>query len=506
MNINIISRGKGKSAVAAAAYRAGELIKNEHDGELHDYTKKKGIAFTEIMLPDHAPSEFYNRAVLWNAVEKSERAKNAQLCREVRLALPAEFNLEQNAFIVHEYVRDNFVSRGMCADICIHDKQDGNPHAHILLTMRPLEQDGTWGAKSRMEYILDENGERIKLPSGRYKVKKITTTDWDNRDNAEVWRENWAATLNKYLEHFGHEERVDHRSFERQGLEILPTIHLGFIAHGLEQKGIATERGDINRAIKSANAEIENNNAKLQELEAELQRLKDEQLEEPSTAPAPFEGYTKPFTAELEKKLAQSKIDTPTPIAPKLPNPVTPKSSKAIVKTEAPKNAKPKTSHAPVAKPKTAPAPTPKPKTLKEVNREIRIIDNKLSDLEHAEKVIMGYDHSILDIRRNLSSAGFFERRKMQKEIATKEQQRDDYQKNAEKKYGIDYLLENEKDNLLIEKKQIEDATGITDAREHEQQRKRDAAIQKQQDRDRYNAERNRNRATPAQSNNEHEI
>jgi hypothetical protein len=358
--------------------------------------------------------------------------------------------------------------------------------------MRPLEQDGTWGAKSRMEYILDKNGERIKLPSGRYKVKKITTTDWDNRDNAELWRENWANTLNKYLKYYGHEERVDHRSYERQGLEILPTIQLGFIAHGLEQKGIATERGDINRAIKSANAEIENDNAKLQELEAELQRLKDEQQEEPPTAPTPFEGYTKPFTAELEKKLAQNKIDTPAPIAHKPPTPAKPNSPKAIVKTKAPKNAKPKTSQAPVTKPKTAPAPSPKPKpkTIKEIDREIRIINNKLSDLEHVSDVIARYNYSILDIQRNLSSAGFFERRKMLKEIATKEQQRNDYQKNAEKKYGTEYQLENEKDSLLMEKRRIEDATGITAARELEQKRKRDVAIRQRQERDRYNAER----------------
>ena len=292
----------------------------------------------------------------------------------------------------------------------------------------------------------------------------------------------------------------------------MPTIHLGFIAHGLEQKGIATERGDINRAIKSANAEIENNNAKLQELDVELHRLKYEQQEEPPTSPAPFEGYTKPFTAELEKKLAQSKIDSSAPIAPKPTTPVTPKSPKVIVKTETPKNAKPKTSQASVAKPKTAPAPTPKPKpkpmTLKEVDREIRIIDNKLSSLEHASKVIMGYDHSILDIRRNLSSAGFFEHLKMLKEISQKEKKRNDYQKDIERKYGTESQLETEKANLLVEKKRIEDATGVTAAREFEQQRKRDVAIKQRQERERYNAERKVMRLETPRVNksNEHEI
>jgi len=215
------------------------------------------------MLPDHAPDLYYNRSELWNAVEQSERAKNAQLCREVRLALPNEFDNEQNEYLVHEYVRQNFVSRGMCADIAIHNKGDGNPHAHILLTMRPLEQDGTWGAKSRMEYILDDNGERIILPSGRPKVKKITATDWDDRANAELWRENWANIVNKHLEHFSHETRVDHRSYERQGLEQIPTIHLGVVAHDMEQKGIATERGDINRSINAANARMQNINKEI---------------------------------------------------------------------------------------------------------------------------------------------------------------------------------------------------------------------------------------------------
>ena len=215
------------------------------------------------MLPDNAPDIYYNRSALWNAVEQSERAKNAQLCREVRLALPNEFDNEQNEYLVHEYVRQNFVSRGMCADIAIHNKGDGNPHAHILLTMRPLEQDGTWGAKSRMEYILDDSGDRIKLPSGRYKTRKINTTDWDNRDNAELWRKSWADMLNKHLEHFSHETRVDHRSYERQGIEQIPTIHLGVAAHDMEQKGIATERGDINRSINAANARMQNINKEI---------------------------------------------------------------------------------------------------------------------------------------------------------------------------------------------------------------------------------------------------
>lgn len=148
-SIKIISRGKGKSAVAAAAYRSGENLTNEYDGITHDYTRKGGVVHTEILLPDHAPAEYADRAVLWNAVEKIEKAKNAQLAREIEIALPHELTREQGISLVREYVKEQFVSAGMCADIAIHDKQDGNPHAHILLTVRPLNENGTWHTKPK---------------------------------------------------------------------------------------------------------------------------------------------------------------------------------------------------------------------------------------------------------------------------------------------------------------------------------------------------------------------
>ena len=206
--IKIISRGKGKSAVAASAYRSGEKIKNEYDGVVHDFTRKGGIAHTEILLPQNAPKEFSNRSVLWNSVEKIEKSKNSQLAREIEVALPKELDREKQINLVREYVKENFVKVGMCADIALHDKNDGNPHCHILLTMRPLNEDTTWGAKSKKEYILDENGIQ---------------------------------------------DKVDHRSYQRQGIEQIPTIHLGVSATQMEKKGIATDRGNINREIKHQN-------------------------------------------------------------------------------------------------------------------------------------------------------------------------------------------------------------------------------------------------------------
>ena len=251
--IKIISRGKGKSAVAASAYRSGEKIKNEYDGIVHDFTRKGGIAHAEILLPQNAPQEFSDRGALWNSVEKIEKSKNSQLAREIEIALPKELDREKQINLVREYVKENFVKVGMCADIALHNKGDGNPHAHILLTMRPLNEDKTWGAKSKKEYILDENGEKVKLKNGNYKTKKINTTDWNEQDKAEEWRKAWADITNKYLEENNIQEKVDHRSYQRQGIEQIPTIHLGVSATQMEKKGIATDRGNINREIRKQN-------------------------------------------------------------------------------------------------------------------------------------------------------------------------------------------------------------------------------------------------------------
>ena len=172
-NISIVSRGKGKSAVAAAAYRSGEKLTNEWDGMTHDYTRKGGVVHTEIMLPPHAPPSFSDRSTLWNSVELYEKAGNAQLAREIDAALPIELSREEQIRLVREYCSSQFVSRGMCVDFAIHDTDSGNPHCHIMLTMRPLNERGAWAAKSKKEYDLDENGERICLPSGRYKTHKV---------------------------------------------------------------------------------------------------------------------------------------------------------------------------------------------------------------------------------------------------------------------------------------------------------------------------------------------
>ena len=255
-NIGIVSRGKGKSAVAAAAYRSGEKLTNEWDGMTHDYTRKGGVVYTEIMLPPHAPPSFSDRSTLWNSVELYEKAGNAQLAREIDAALPIELSREEQIRLVREYCSSQFVSKGMCVDFVIHDTNSGNPHCHIMLTMRPLDERGAWAAKSKKEYDLDENGERIRLPSGRYKTHKVDLTGWNSKDNTLLWRKAWADFTNDFLERNGSPERIDHRSNAERGIDEIPTVHMGVAACQMEKKGIAEyakhDRAEFVRVVQEA--------------------------------------------------------------------------------------------------------------------------------------------------------------------------------------------------------------------------------------------------------------
>ena len=287
-NIGIVSRGKGKSAVAAAAYRSGEKLTNEWDRMTHDYTRKGGVVHTEIMLPPHAPPSFSDRSTLWNSVELYEKAGNAQLAREIDAALPIELSREEQIRLVREYCSSQFVSRGMCVDFAIHDTNSGNPHCHIMLTMRPLDGRGAWAAKSKKEYDLDENGERIRLPSGRYKTHKVDLTGWNDKDNTLLWRKAWADYTNDFLERNGSPERIDHRSNAERGIDEIPTVHMGVAACQMEKKGIVTEKGELNRNIQKANRlirEIRAQIGKLKEWLADLFKARETAPEQPPQSP-----------------------------------------------------------------------------------------------------------------------------------------------------------------------------------------------------------------------------
>ena len=280
--IKLVQRSKGKSVVAAAAYRSGTKMVNEWDGMTHDYTRKGGVVHAEIILPAHAPPEFQDRAILWNSVEQIEKSKDSQLAREVEVALPVELSREQQLSLVRSYVKDNFVDKGMCADFAIHDRDTGNPHAHILLTVRPLKENGEWGAKCRKVYELDERGQRIADGRGGWKNHREDTTDWNNKEQAEVWRSAWADYTNQALEAAGKLERIDHRSYQRQGVQKIPSVHLGVAAKQMEKRGIVTRKGDLNRQITA-------DNKLLKEIKARIARLhrwsKDEAAKPQSSQP-----------------------------------------------------------------------------------------------------------------------------------------------------------------------------------------------------------------------------
>ena len=270
LSIKIVSRSSGKGAVAAAAYRAGVKLEEKETGYTHDYTRKSSVIYSEIFLPANAPQEYQNREILWNEVQKVEKKSDAQLAREIEVALPVELSREDQITLLRNYIAENFTSAGMCADMAIHEKHvDGktvlhqNPHAHILLTTRGFKEDGSWAPKEKKTYALDENGERIPLMdenTGLQKLGKrneklwkrvtVLSNDWNSQSNAEKWRSSWADMCNQYI---APENQIDHRSFKRQGIERIPTIHEGYAARQMERRGIVSERMELNREIKRLN-------------------------------------------------------------------------------------------------------------------------------------------------------------------------------------------------------------------------------------------------------------
>ena len=284
-NIKIVQRSKRQSAVAAAAYQSGEGLFSEYDQKRKYYSKQKEVVHSEILLPGNAPPGYADRQTLWNAVEAVENQWNSQLARRFIIALPRELPHEEQIRLLREYCREQFVSRGMVVDLAIHDKGDGNPHAHLLVTLRPMDEQGRWLPKCRKEYVLDEHGQRIRLKSGEWKSRRVNTVDWNDKKYAEVWRHEWEVLQNRFLERAGRPERVDLRSFERQDNPHAPQVHLGTEAAAMERKGVRTNLGDLNRDIVSANRlydAIRNVVRNLQNWLADLsEKLKTETAHEP---------------------------------------------------------------------------------------------------------------------------------------------------------------------------------------------------------------------------------
>ena len=276
-----IKRSAGQSAVAAAAYRSGEKLHSEYYGEDSDYTRKGGVICSGILLPAHAPPEYTDRETLWNAVEKVERGKKAQLAYSFDIALQNEFSMGENINLARQFLLEKFVSRGMIVDFAVHspDKEDGgisNPHFHVMCPIRPMEPNGKWGNKQRREYVLYESGNSIPDGPGDYVFNAVPTTDWGSPETLEHWRQAGAELCNAK---FAEKEllcRIDHRSYERQGVDLLPTDHEGPTDRAMERKGISTEKGEFNRWIKATNAAIRDIRKKIAALVEWLKEVKGE--------------------------------------------------------------------------------------------------------------------------------------------------------------------------------------------------------------------------------------
>ena len=311
LEAKVVGRGAGRSAVAASAYLSCSRLYNDYDGIQHDYTKKQGLVWQEVFLPEYAPQEWQDREKLWNAVEKVETAKDSRLAREFVVALPIELSREQQIELLQDFIREQFVSDGMCADAAIHDTDGHNPHAHILLTVRPLDERSKWQYKTEKEYLCMRNGEERGFTAAEFKSaqndgwekqypykvgkKKVYMTPsaaeaqeliradkhpkstrygrqnpiserWNSEEQLVSWRVAWADVTNRYLESAGREERIDHRSNAARGLDEIPTIHEGVTVQALERKGIVSDRCEMNRQIRA-------DNALLRELKAEIKKL-----------------------------------------------------------------------------------------------------------------------------------------------------------------------------------------------------------------------------------------
>lgn len=309
----MVSRGAGRSAVAASAYLSCSRILNEYDGVQHDYTRKQGLAWQTVFLPDMAPAEWQDREKLWNAVEEAEKTKDSRLAREFVAALPIELSRQQQIELLQNFICEQFVAEGMCADVAIHDTDGHNPHAHILLTVRPLNENGTWQYKTEKEYLCVKDGNERGFTAAEFKSaqaegwekqypykvgkKKVymapsaaqahgyvrsgkhpkstrygrqnpISARWNSEEQLLAWREVWATAANRCLELAGHAERIDHRSHAARGLEERPTIHEGVAAQALERRGIISDRCELNQQIKA-------DNALLRELKAEIKKLAD---------------------------------------------------------------------------------------------------------------------------------------------------------------------------------------------------------------------------------------
>jgi hypothetical protein len=226
MSFSNISAGKGRSAIASAAYRSGEKLFDDKEGR-HYFYARSVMPESFILTPKNAPEWAGNREQLWNEVEKKDRKSNSRYAKEFNVALPVELSESEQKELLTKYVQENFVDQGMVADVAIHRDHQDNPHAHVMLTNRPFNPDGSWGLKAKTQYIKDENGKQLLTKSGFPKQRKIWLVDWDKKEKINEWRKNWALSVNQFLAQKNIPDRISEKSFVDQGIQETPTQHEG---------------------------------------------------------------------------------------------------------------------------------------------------------------------------------------------------------------------------------------------------------------------------------------
>ena len=259
MSFSNISAGKGRSAIASAAYRSGEKLFDDQEGR-HYFYARSVMPESFILTPKNAPAWASDREKLWNEVERKDRRANSRYAKEFNVALPVELSEDEQKELLTKYVQENFVDQGMVADVAIHRDHQDNPHAHVMLTNRPFNPDGTWGIKSKKQYILDENGNKMYTGTSKYpKSRKILMVDWDKKEKIIEFRHNWAVSVNQVLEQKNIPDRISEKSFENQGIDGVPTQH-----EGINSK--RHERKEFNQQVKKyrkTKANYKNNQEKV---------------------------------------------------------------------------------------------------------------------------------------------------------------------------------------------------------------------------------------------------
>lgn len=258
MSFSNISAGKGRSAIASAAYRSGEKLFDDKEGRYYFYARSV-MPESFILIPKNAPEWASNREQLWNEVEKKDRKSNSRYAKEFNVALPVELSESEQKELLTKYVQENFVDQGMVADVAIHRDHQDNPHAHVMLTNRPFNPDGSWGLKAKTQYIKDENGKQLLTKSGFPKQRKIWLVDWDKKEKINEWRKNWAVSVNQVLEQKNIPDRISEKSFIEQGIDDTPMQHEGINSKRYERK-------EFNQQVKNyrkAKASYKNNQEKV---------------------------------------------------------------------------------------------------------------------------------------------------------------------------------------------------------------------------------------------------